>query len=349
MPIADLPDIPADEVKAEHRIQRVAQIRDYFAMLARVDSVAFRVKIANREFCNAKTPALGFYAVTVRSLPRKYRSFSHEALNVSWTKPTVIAVTQGSPAAEAGIMTGDQILTLDNLPVPPTKTSAWIGDFLDNNSNHPIVALMRRDGVEKTVVIQPVMTCAFPVKLMVEGEANAYTDYKKIVIQSGILRLIRTDADLAVIIGHELAHVTMGHYGKKLQNALTGALGGAAIDGAFMLGGIYTDGTFSKHFEKVGARAFSVGFEREADYVGAYYAVRAGYDISNSENVWRRMALEDPDSIRFAKTHPTTPERFIFLRQAVAEIKNKISGDLPLRPDLKATETSSEPSAPSGY
>jgi len=33
--------------------------------------------------------------------------------------------------------------------------------------------------------------------------------------------------------------------------------------------------------------AFSVGFEREADYGGAYYAARAGYEVAGAEEFWR--------------------------------------------------------------
>ncbi len=107
------------------------------------------------------------------------------------------------------------------------------------------------------------------------------------------------------------------------------------IDGGLLLGGIYTGWTFSKHFEKAGAMAYSVDFEREADYVGAYYAARAGYDISGTENIWRAVALEDPRSIRLATTHPTTPARFVFMRKTIAEIEDKERRHLPLVPELK--------------
>ncbi len=92
----------------------------------------------------------------------------------------------------------------------------------------------------------------------------------------------------------------MGHYDKKVQNALLGELGGALVDGGFMLGGVYTGTTFTRHFKKVGARAFSVQFEREADYVGAYYAARAGYDISGAAEVWRRSGWK----VRTASASP---------------------------------------------
>ncbi len=312
-PIAQLPEISAAAVATEHRTEQIAQIRDYYETLARLDRVAFHIRVANRVLCAAQSAQIGMHAVTVKSLPRKFQSYSREALNVSSTEATVISVADGSPAAEAGIKTGDQVLTFDNEAVSAKEAPGWIGGILKENGERPVVIVLRRDGVDRTVIVQPVLACAIPINLVIDGSANAFTDYKKIVIKSGILRLTHSDADLAVIIGHELAHVNMGHYGKKLQNALLGAASGAAVDGAFMVGGIYTNGTFSKHFELAGARAFSVVFEREADYVGAYYAARAGYDISGAENVWRAMALE------IAEQHP--------LRQDVPDLAGTLHHD----------------------
>ena len=140
----------------------------------------------------------------------------------------------------------------------------------------------------------------------------------------------------------------MGHHGKQLVNALIGGVSGAVIDGGLMIGGIYTDGAFSRHLEVAGERAFSVAFEREADYVGAYYAARAGYDIAGAEDVWRAMALESPDSIRMAKTHPTTPVRFVQMRKVIAEIADKQRRHLPLDTGLEAGRGRAA-GAPSAY
>ena len=81
--------------------------------------------------------------------------------------------------------------------------------------------------------------------------------------------------------------------------------------------------------------AFSVGFEMEADYVGAYYAARAGYDLSGADEVWRAMSLEMPAAIRIASTHPTTPVRYLQMRKVIDEIAEKKSNNQPLVPDLK--------------
>ncbi len=147
--------------------------------------------------------------------------------------------------------------------------------------------------------------------------------------------MAHTDAQLAAVIGHELAHSNLGHLHKKSINMVLGWVGGAAIDGGFALGGIYTDGTFARHLGEAGVMAYSVEFEREADYVGAYYAARAGYDLAGVEEFWRAMGEMHPDSIRFAKTHPTTPVRFIQMREVAAEIADKKRRHLPLVPELK--------------
>lgn len=339
-PRARLPDLEADAVADERRRQQVIQMRDYYAQRARVDSVGYRIREANRDACGERVaPAIGLSVATAQSLPRKYRDFAYEALGVDWSTPTVIAVAAGSPAATARIERGDQVLTFNNEPVPATGITGWVADRLKRNGTRPVTMVLRREGAERQAAVQPTISCAIPIRFVVEPRPNAYTDDKKIVIQSGILRTLRSDADLAVIIGHELAHVTMGHHDKKLRNRLLGQIGGAVIDGGLVLGGIYTGGAFSREFGRVGARAFSIEFEREADYVGAYYAARAGYDISGAAHVWQALSLESPDSIRLERTHPTTPARFVQMQKAIAEIADKRSRNLPLEPEMKPRAT----------
>jgi hypothetical protein len=347
MPVSQLPDLPKTEVAAERRKEQIDQLHAYYTALARVDDVGFRIRVANREFCNDTEAQIGLYAATVQSLPSKYRSYSNEALHLSWSTPTAITVASGSPAALAGIKPGDEILTLDNEPVPAKKTAKWMEGRLRRHGDQPVQIMVRRTGVDTPYTLDPVTACAIPIKYVGNPAPNAYTDSKKIVIFSGMLRVAQSNADLAVIIGHELAHVNMGHYAKKTQNALLGEFGGALVDGGFMLGGVYTGTTFTRHFGKLGARAFSVAFEREADYVGAYYAARAGYDISDAPEVWRRLALDSPDNLRIATTHPITPARFVQMQKVIAEIAEKKREGLPLTPNIK--NAPDEPAPQAGY
>ena len=163
IPISRLPDLPADAVEAEHRLQQIAEMREYYTQLARVDTVAFRIRVANREFCENVGAQAGMYVATVQSLPRKYRSYANEALNLSWTHPTVISVVANSPAAYAGIKIGDQIQFLDQDPVPATSTGGFVAAYLRSRGEQPVRVALKRDGAEQAVMMTPVLACAIPI------------------------------------------------------------------------------------------------------------------------------------------------------------------------------------------
>jgi Zn-dependent protease with chaperone function len=345
-PSTNIPNSSKDDIAAERRRQEIAQLQDYYSQLHRLDTVAYHIVTANREFCKQWLIAqIGLLAATPQSMPSKYRKFSAEALGLRWVRPTVISIADGGPAALAGIVDKDELVSFNGEPIPVTATLRWINAFLEDNGERPITVVLMRDNELKTFTINPVIGCAIPIVLETNPVPNAFTDYKKIVIQTGILRVLRTNSDLAVVVGHELAHVTMSHYQKKSLNGFLGEASGALVDGGFLLGGIYTGGAFSNYLHRAGLNAFSVGFELEADYVGAYYATRAGYDISGAEEVWRAMSLENPSSIGLATTHPTTPLRYLQMRKTIEEIADKKRRNLPLVPEMKAAKIDAVPAS----
>jgi beta-barrel assembly-enhancing protease len=148
------------------------------------------------------------------SLPRKFRSYSHEALSVSWTRVTVLSVAETSPAAAGGIKPGDHLLTFNNEAVPSSETADWISRFVRNNGERPIRVLVRHDGVDEMRTVTPVIACAIPIGLITDSSLNAFTTGDRIVVHSSILRVARTDAQLALVLEHELAHTNLGHLDK---------------------------------------------------------------------------------------------------------------------------------------
>lgn len=343
-PVSKLPALPANEVLAEQRLEQIAHIRKYYTELHRVDTVAFRIRTANRADCDGwESAQIGLHAATPQSLPSRYRSYSREALDLTWMRPTVISVVEGSPAAAAGIVKGDEIVALNGELIPLTGTANWMAGWLKHHGPRPMQANVRRDGFDRTVTITPVMGCAIPIVYVTNDVVNAFTDGKKIIIHSAIVELAKTDAQLAQVIGHELAHANLGHIDKQRVNRVIGAVGGTLIDAGFLSGGISTGGAFGKEFAKAGDRAFSVNFEREADYVGAYYAARAGYDLNGAEEVWRAFGLAKPNSISIGATHPIAPARFVQMQKVAAEIAEKRRRNLPLVPDLKFPRAQDEP------
>jgi len=168
-------------------------------------------------------------------------------------------------------------------------------------------------------------------------ELNSHADGKTVVIYNGMMKFLEDDDEVAIVMAHELAHNMMGHVDAIRKNALAGAFVGAMIDSAGKYGKFDTGGSWINTGADVGRLSYSVEFEEEADYVGLYIAARAGYDIRKAPGVWRRMTLEEPESLFREETHPSNPKRAAILQKAVVEIEYKKKHGIPLVPDFKSS------------
>lgn len=344
-PSTTFPDLSPEEIASERRKQVLLQIQTYFSQLGRLNRVAYRIAHAGRADCKEKVAYdFGFSTVAPNDLSEKRKAMAVEALGLDAGTSAVISVAEGSPAAQAGVAVGDELVSFNGRRVPRTKPADWIALFLIKNEGQPVRLELRRAAQTETRVITPVQRCSIPILLAAEPNTNASTDGERIVIFSGMLRIAQTDDELAAIVGHELAHVTMGHLEKSEQNRMAGKIGGVVVDFGFALLGVNTGGTFTRAFGNAGAQVNYTNFEREADYVGAHYAARAGYDISGIERVWRAMAQENPKNIFYAGLHPTSPERILLMQKTSQEIAEKKRRGAPLVPEPRlATTTAAAP------
>lgn len=335
-PSTSAPGVTADEVANEKRQQQTFQIQNYHAQSARLNNVAFRLTVANREDCrDAVGPRAGFNAISAADVPAATRELAIAALRLDPQRPTIVAVADSSPAAKAGLAPGDIIASIDGSPAPSSDTRAWLSRHLSDSAGKPLRVEISRQDKTRVVSISPVVACSIPVFLADDSSANAFTDGKRIVVHSAILRISQNDAQLAIVVGHELAHVTMAHLDKRQQNAAVGAVGGVAADVALAVFGVYTGGAFTRAGANAGAIAYAQDFEKEADYVGTYYAAKAGYDVTGAEQFWRALGQENPTSVAYAGLHPTTPERFVQMQKTVGEIGDKKRRMAVLRPEAK--------------
>jgi predicted Zn-dependent protease len=120
------------------------------------------------------------------------------------------------------------------------------------------------------------------------------------------------DDELAIIMGHELAHLTSKHLPKNISvAALCGTLGGLT-------------GPFAPWTTQALYAPYSRKNEREADYIGLIYAHNAGYNIEKGATLWKRFALEIPKSRSksFLRSHPASPERILRVKKVVELIKS---------------------------
>lgn len=138
----------------------------------------------------------------------------------------------------------------------------------------------------------------------------------KVGIYSGLLKVTETDAELATVMGHEIAHVTARHGSERMsQNVLVAA--GAIGIGVAMKDRSNADRNAAMAAYGLGASIgvmlpYSRRHETEADTIGLRYAARAGYDPRAAIDFWERMARSSEDRNNppeFLSTHPADETR----------------------------------------
>lgn len=182
---------------------------------------------------------------------------------------------------------------------------------------------------------KPESECRFSFGLATGAAVNAYADGRTIYVSQPMMDLANTNEELAVVMGHEYAHNLMKHVKAKQTNAMVGGVVGALMDTFAASQGMQTQSSLSKMGSNIGAMSYSKDFEKEADYIGLYVTQRAGYDISNAPELWRKMSLQDSKAIYNGVTHPSNPERYVALGQTIREIDRKKEAGEPLVPNIK--------------
>lgn len=178
-----------------------------------------------------------------------------------------------------------------------------------------------RPGMQAIFSQSPRMPVYVTKKLML----NAYADGTAITFSPVVCEVFSDDDELAVIVGHEIAHNLLGHY----EEALTGMVTGAVAESIF--GGV-TGISLGGAGANAGVVAFSKEREREADYYGLYLAAFAGYDIGKAPDLWRALGHESGGGSG-GLTHPSHPERAARAMLVVVDVAHKKRDKRPLLPD----------------
>jgi hypothetical protein len=325
MPQSRPPTVGRADVQVEEKKQKALVLRERYEMLSRVLGVAWNLRLHNAPLCGENLAyGLGMSLATRDDAPEDLRDGCLGAdLHV---RPRVFYVAAGGPADQAGIRVGDMLYAVNGMEAGTRKASR---DALERAyaKGQRVSLAVKRDGKISEHLLTPVRICGFPVVLQFTSELNAYADGKQIIMTSAMVKFTRTDNEMAEIMAHELAHNTQGHIKAKQVNQ---TIGGLLIDLPAALFGVR-----SNVGQNIGGLAFSQDFETEADYVGLYYAARAGYDIQDVADIWRRVASESPKGITTGTTHPSSAQRFVALEAARDEIYAKQKAGKPLVPEMK--------------
>lgn len=139
-------------------------------------------------------------------------------------------------------------------------------------------------------------------------------------VWSGLLLRTENEAQLAYILGHEMAHFTRRHSLKRWIDIKNKASAAAIFSFATSAAGVGYAGQIGEMAALASIFAFSRDQEREADTIGARDVAAAGYDPREAVRIWEvlkaeRAASDKPEQHIFFATHPGIDERIASLRE----------------------------------
>jgi predicted Zn-dependent protease len=163
---------------------------------------------------------------------------------------------------------------------------------------------------------------AFTIRVVDSAEVNAYALPGGILyVSRGLLEAAESEAELAAVMAHEIAHVAARHGAEqmsKIELANWGSIALVALGAFGGWGGVVIRQVAGLTLP-LGFLKFSRGAEKEADMLGAQYLWAAGYDPQAFVTFFERLQTEEgqyPGFItRAFSTHPMTSDRVRTLRR----------------------------------
>src|SRR2546422_7879234 len=166
----------------------------------------------------------------------------------------------------------------------------------------------------------------FTIKVIDSDEVNAFAlPGGFFYVNSGLILRANEESELAGVMAHEIAHVTLRH---GTKNATKGQIMQLATIPLILLGpggwagyGIYQAANLAIPLTYL---KFSRDDERQADYFGLEYMYKAGYDPNSYVTFFERVQADErrrPGTIpKVFSTHPPTPERIQNTQKEIAKI-----------------------------
>jgi predicted Zn-dependent protease len=166
--------------------------------------------------------------------------------------------------------------------------------------------------IPQTSVFRPdAVNWQWEVNVQTSKDVNAYCmPGGKIMVYTGLIEQLQaTDAELAAVIGHEMAHALREHTRERISRAYAEQLALAGV--AFVTGA-------GQGMMQLASQITAVTFqlphsreqETEADRIGLELMARAGYDPNAAVSLWQKMGKVGGSSgPEFLSTHPASGSR----------------------------------------
>ena len=157
---------------------------------------------------------------------------------------------------------------------------------------------------------EPYASYNWELELFDEEEANAFAmPGGQIGVFTGLFKVAQNQDQLAAVVGHEIAHVTLGHSLSRANSQTAANLG-------IMVGSMASEivrenvGLIMLGTQLGLMLPFSRAQETEADVDGLVLVARAGFRPGASVDLWRNMAAANPNRPpAFLSSHPSSSAR----------------------------------------
>ena len=313
------PGVSEQEIRQATEELQVKSLAYKFKQIQKINAIGYHiVKAVPKEDIKMKPRSfIGLFAITNNKIAdRLYHLDSKKGA-------VVMFVLEGTPVADAGLKEGDLVLEVDKKPARSLSS-----DFEYHlKAGAKAILTIERLG-EKMEIPVTVGEIALGVAftLVDDQSVNAATGPREIYVTYGLMNFAKSDDEIAAVLAHELGHFSRGHVNRMQGGNILGAI--AAI-GLGITAEVLAPGSGELVMRGVGGigdvfkAKFSRDLEREADYFGIKYMYLAGYDPEVAVGIHERFAIEIPASMTrdFFSTHPSSPERSVRLKKAIAELK----------------------------
>jgi metalloendopeptidase OMA1, mitochondrial len=146
----------------------------------------------------------------------------------------------------------------------------------------------------------------------------------KVAVYTGLLPITRTEAGLAVVISHEVAHALARHGGERMSEQIVAAVGVTAAGAILASTSSGTNRTYLPLMMAALGAGATVGYllpmsrtqESEADHIGLVLMALAGYDPHEAIGLWQRMSAANTGGrqTEWLSTHPANETRLNDIR-----------------------------------
>ena len=181
--------------------------------------------------------------------------------------------------------------------------------------------------IQRLALVAPGARYPYQIKAVNATEINAFSlPGGPMYVNRGLITAARSEAELAGVLSHEMAHVALRHGTHQASKAYLGQAGLGILGG--LLGKKSNTAQIVNSIGGVGLNAVFLKFSRddeyEADALGAQMMAKAGYDpvaMATFFELLRTEQTRDPNKLeRFFSSHPPAANRETRIRQLASSL-----------------------------